>query len=122
PPGLANNLGTTLNTVLHNQKTPTTYDFNFGLEYQFPHEVVLSVGYVGSRGLYIPFGVIDLNTLSLATIQKYGAALCVDTSDPACQTVPNTWAPIQPATNANFGSATVRFGYRCKISRSSAAA
>ena len=107
PPGLANNLGTTLNTVLHNQKTPTTYDFNFGLEYQFPHEVVLSVGYVGSRGLYIPFGVIDLNTLSLATIQKYGAALCVDTSDPACQTVPNTWAPIQPATNANFGSATV---------------
>ncbi len=52
-------------------------------------------------------GAIDLNTLSLETIQKYGASLCVDTSDPACQMVPNTWAPIQPATNANYGSSTV---------------
>ncbi len=107
PAGLASNLGTTLNTVLRNQNTPTTYNFNFGLEYQFPHEVVLSLAYVGSRGLFIPFGVIDANTLDLATIQKYGASLCVDTSNPACQMVPNTWAPTQPATNANFGSATV---------------
>ncbi|MGB7191416.1 MAG: hypothetical protein WBD10_14870, partial [Acidobacteriaceae bacterium] len=107
PPGLANNLGTTLNTVLHKQNTPTTYNFNFGIEYQFPHEVVLSAAYVGSRGLFIPFGVIDANTLSLATIQKYGASLCVDTSNPACQMVPNTWAPIQPATNGNYGSSTV---------------
>jgi hypothetical protein len=107
PPGLANNLGTTLNTVLHKQNTPTTYNFNFGLEYQFPQQVVLSVAYVGSRGLFIPFGAIDANALSLATIQKYGASLCVDPSDPACQMVPNTWAPIQPATNGNYGSSTV---------------
>lgn len=107
PAGLANNLGTTLNTVLRHQNTPTTYDFNFGLEYQFPHQVVLSLGYVGSRGLYIPFGQIDANTLDLATIQKYGASLCVDNSNPDCQMVPNTWASTQPATNGNFGSATV---------------
>jgi hypothetical protein len=107
PSGYANNLGTTINTVLHSQRTPTTYDFNFGFEWQMPDQMVLSVAYVGSRGLFAPFGVIDLNTLSLETIQKYGAALCVDTSNPACQMVNNTWAPIQPGTNANSGSSTV---------------
>src|SRR5579875_1869486 len=107
PAGLNNNLGITLNTVLHSQRTPTTYNYNFGIEYQFPHSVVLSAAYVGSRGLFIPFSQIDLNTLSLETIQKYGASLCVDPSNPACQTVNNTWAPIQPATNANYGSSTV---------------
>lgn len=107
PSGLGNNLGNTINTVLHSQRTPAAYNYNFGLEYEFPHQVVLSLGYVGSRGLFLPMGSIDLNTLNLATIQKYGASLCVDTSDPACQMVPNTWAPIQPATNANYGSSTV---------------
>jgi hypothetical protein len=107
PPGLANNLGTTLNTVLRSQRTPTVYNYNFGVEYQFPQEFVLSVAYVGSRGLFLPFVSIDANTLSLETIQKYGASLCVDTSNPACTMVNNKWAPIQPATNANYGSATV---------------
>jgi Carboxypeptidase regulatory-like domain len=107
PPGLANNLGTTLNTVLRSPRTPTNYNYNFGVEYQFPHEVILSAAYVGSRGLFLPFSQIDLNTLSLETIQKYGAALCVDPTDPACQMVNNTWAPTQPATNSNYGSSTV---------------
>jgi Carboxypeptidase regulatory-like domain len=107
PSGLGNNLGTTLNTVLHSERAPATYNFNFGLEYEFPHTMVLSVGYVGSRGLFLPMGAIDLNTLSLETIQKYGAALCVDTSNPACQMVDNTWGPTQPATNGNYGSSTV---------------
>ena len=43
PTGLANNLGTTLNTVLHSQRTPTIYNFNFGWDYEFPHEVVLAL-------------------------------------------------------------------------------
>lgn len=107
PSGYGNNLGNTLNTVLHSQRTPTTYDFNFGWEWEMPHQMVLSMAYVGSRGLFAPFGVVDLNTLSLETIQQYGAALCVDTSDPSCQMVNNTWAPIQPGTNANAGSPTV---------------
>ncbi len=107
PSGLANNLGTTLNTVLRSQHTPAAYNFNLGLEYEFPHQMVLSVGYVGSRGIFLPMGSIDLNTLSLETIRQYGASLCVDTSDPACQMVPNTWAPIQPVTNANSGASTV---------------
>jgi hypothetical protein len=107
PTGLANNLGISLNTMLHSQRTPTTYNFNFGLEYELPHQVVLSAGYVGSRGLFLPLATLDLNQLDLATIQKYNYSLCVDTSNPNCSMVTNTWAPIQPATNGNYGSATV---------------
>lgn len=107
PSGLGNNLGTTLNTVLRSQPTPTTYNFNFGLEYELPHQVVVSAAYVGSRGLHLPFSSADLNMLTLAQIQKYGASLCVDTSDPSCQMVANTWGPTQPSTNNNFGAATV---------------
>lgn len=107
PSGLANNLGISLATVLHSQRTPTTYNYNFGWEWQAPHQVVLSAAYVGSRGLFLPFGAIDLNTLSLEQIAKYGYSLCVDPSQPTCQMVPNTWAPIQPSTNGNAGAATV---------------
>jgi Carboxypeptidase regulatory-like domain/TonB-dependent Receptor Plug Domain len=100
PPGLANNLGTTLNTVLHSQRTPTIYNFNFGWQYEFPHQVVLSAAYVGSRGLFLPFSKADLNTLDLGTIGQYQSALINNS-------VPNQWAAIQPATNANYGSSTV---------------
>ena len=107
PPGLANNLGTTLETVLHSQRTPTIYNFNFAVEYELPHQVVVTLGYVGSRVLFLPFSAVDLNQLDLATIQKYNTSLCVDTSQPSCVQVPNQWAAIQPSTNANSGAATV---------------
>jgi Carboxypeptidase regulatory-like domain len=100
PSGLANNLGTTLNTVLHSQRTPTIYNFNFAVEYELPHQVVVTAGYVGSRGLFLPFSNVDLNQLDLGTIGKYQSALINST-------VPNQWAAIQPSTNANFGSPTV---------------
>ena len=107
PSGLGNNLGNSLSTVFRSQSTPTTYNFNFGVEYEFPHSTVLSIGYVGSRGLFLPFGGVDLNQLDLGTIQRYGYSLCVDTSNPACKMVPNKWAAILPSTNGNFGAATV---------------
>jgi hypothetical protein len=100
PTGLGNNLGNSLNTMLHSQRTPTTYNFNFGWEYEFPHQVVLSAGYVGSRGLFLPLGSVDLNQLDLGTIASNGPALLNSN-------VINQWAAIQPATNANSGSATV---------------
>jgi len=107
PSGLGNNLGTTLATMLHSQRTQTTYNFNFGLEYELPRQVVLSAAYVGSRGLFLPLATADLNELDLGTIAQYNYALCVDTSNPACQTVPNQWAATQPSTNANSGMTTV---------------
>jgi hypothetical protein len=78
PPGLANNLGVGLSTVLRSQRTVTTYNFNFGLEYELPHQVVVSVGYVGSRGLFLPLGSADQNVLDLGTIAKYGNSLCIN--------------------------------------------
>jgi hypothetical protein len=107
PSGLANNLGTELSTMFHSQRTQETYNYNFGIENQFPHDIVLSIGYVGSRGLFLPFGNIDLNQLPLSVIGAKRNSLCVNTVDPACIMVPNTWEAIQPGTNANAGSATV---------------
>ncbi len=99
PTGLGNNLGVNLATMLHSQRTQTTYNFNFGMEWEIPHGYVFSAGYVGSRGLFLPFGNVDLNQLSLQTIGKYQASL-IDTQ------VPNRFASLQPSTNANYGSAT----------------
>jgi hypothetical protein len=98
PPGLANNLGVGLSTVLHSQREVTTYNFNFGLEYELPHQVVVSVGYVGSRGLFLPLNSVDLNVLDLATIAKYGNSLCIETNA-SCVMVPNT-GPV--SLNSNF--------------------
>jgi len=105
PPGLGNNLEIALSTVLHSQPTPTTYNFNFGLEYELPHQVVVSAAYVGSRGLFMPFGSVDLNMLDIPTIEKYGDALCV-TAASNCM-VPNTWEAIEDPTNEWYGSPTV---------------
>lgn len=97
PAGLNNNLGIGLNSMLRSQRTPATYNFNFGLEYELPHQVVVSAGYVGSRGLFLPLGSLDLNELDLGTIAKYQSGL-LNTM------VPNQWAGIQPSTNANYGT------------------
>ncbi|HXW91432.1 MAG TPA: carboxypeptidase-like regulatory domain-containing protein [Terriglobales bacterium] len=105
PPGLANNLGITLSTVLRSQPMPTIYNYNFALEYELPHQFVVTAGYVGSRGAFLPFGGVDLNQLDLGTIAKYQAALQAPCPAPSC--VPNKWAPIQPPTNANYGMPTV---------------
>jgi hypothetical protein len=88
PPGLANNLGIALSTVLHSQRTLTTYNFNFGLEYELPHQVVVSAAYVGSRGLFLPLGNVDLNVLPLAAIASNGSSLCVTStaSSNSCNT------------------------------------
>jgi hypothetical protein len=100
PSGLANNLGITLNSVLQSQRTPTTYNYNFGVEYELPHQVIVSAAYVGSRGLFLPLGNVDLNQLDLGTIAKYGTGLCL-TNDPSCM-VPNS-GPV--SLNANFSGA-----------------
>jgi hypothetical protein len=103
PSGLANNLGITLHTVLHSQPTPTTYNYNLGLEYQLPHQIVVSAAYVGSRGLYLPLGTVDLNQLDLATIAKFNNSLCISNL-PSCSTAPNPYAALPGAFN---GQATV---------------
>jgi len=103
PTGVANNFGIGLSTVLRSQRTPATYNFNFGLEYELPHQIVVSAAYVGSRGLFLPLGNVDLNVLPLSTIGALGSNLCV-VPNPGCM-VPNT-GPV--SLNPNFsGQATV---------------
>jgi hypothetical protein len=103
PTGLANNLGITLSTVLQSQRTPTIYNYNLALEYELPHQVVVTVGYVGSRGLFLPFNNVDLNQLGLPTIARYGSSLCVV---PALSCMVPNAGPV--SLNPNFsGQATV---------------
>ncbi len=97
--GPATNIGNVLATALHSQPTPTTYDFNFGFQYQLPHDSIFSAAWVGSRGLYMPIGGVDLNQLALGTIAHYQTALNTP--------IPNRWAPIWPTTSAFYGQATV---------------
>lgn len=72
PTGLTTGLGSVLNTMLHSQRTLLTYNYNFGLDYEFPHQVVVSVGYVGSRGLFLPLQTVDLNQLTLSQLHQLG--------------------------------------------------
>ena len=120
PTGLGNNLGNSLSTMLRSQRTPTTYNFNFGLEYELPHQVVLSAGYVGSRGLFLPLGAVDLNDLDLAPSDK-----TIRSASSTARTAPmvaNQWAAIQPATNATMVRRRFLCGSRCSSIRSSATA
>ncbi len=109
--GPATNIGIGLDTELHSQPTPVTYNYNFGIEYQLPAGYIVSVAYVGSHGEYLPlaFGA-DLDELDLATIQKYGASLCPTAASSSCM-VPNIWESMLPPTNEWYGSATVPMYY-----------
>ncbi len=104
--GPATNLGTGLSTVLHSPHTVTTYNFNFGVQVELPGSTLFSLAYVGSRGLHLPLGTVDLNVLPLQTIAQYGDSLCV-TGDAGCVMVPNTLAAVQPAQSPFYGQNTV---------------
>ena len=98
--GLATYLGSGLSTMLHSQRTQTTYNFNFGWDIDLTHGFHFAAGYVGSRGLFLPLGGVDLNQLDLGTIASNQGALVNNM-------VPNQWAAILPSTNAYYGQATV---------------
>ena len=108
--GPATNLGTGLSTVQHSPRTLTTYNFNFGFEVELPGRTVFSLGYVGSRGLFLPFGAVDFNNLSLETIQKYGSQICPN-NNPSCPQIPNFLAPVLTPNNFFYGSPTLPFYY-----------
>ncbi|GGH15411.1 carboxypeptidase-like regulatory domain-containing protein [Silvibacterium dinghuense] len=104
--GAATNIGVGLNTVIRNPRTLTTYNYNLGVEQQLPGRMVFTLAYVGSRGLFLPLGSVDLNVMSIGEIARYGTSLCVDGSN-GCQMVSNTWEPILPATNPYYGASQV---------------
>ncbi len=98
--GPATNLGSVLATAYRSQPEPTTYDFNFGFQYQLPSDTIFSAAWVGSRGLHLPVGGEDINELSLQTIAKYKGALQTK--------VPNPYeAAVKDPTSAMYGAATI---------------
>ena len=108
--GAATNLGTGLSTVLRSPRTLTTYNFNFGMELELPGRTVFSLSYVGSRGLFLPFGAVDLNNLSLETIQQHGSQICPN-NNPSCPQIPNFLAPVLTPNNYFYGSPTLPYYY-----------
>lgn len=100
--GPATYIGNTLSTHPHTISTPTTYDYNFGFQLALPHDSIVSAAWVGSRGLFLPIGSVDLNQLPLATIGNFQGALLNGS-------IPNKWAPIWPATSSFYGAPTVPF-------------
>lgn len=108
--GPATNLGTGLSTVLHSPRTVTTYNFNVGVEMELPARTVFSLSYVGSRGLFLPFGAVDLNNLSIETIQQYGTQICPN-NNPSCPQIANFLAPVLTPNNYFYGSPTLPFYY-----------
>jgi hypothetical protein len=108
--GAATNIGTGLSTVLHSPRTLTTYNFNLGMDVQFPGRTVFTLAYVGSRGLFLPFGGVDLNNLSIQTIQKYNTQISPN-NNPGDPQIPNFLAPVLTPNNYFYGSPTLPFYY-----------
>lgn len=98
--GPATNLGSVLTTAYDSQPEPTTYDFNFGFQYQLPSQTIFSAAWVGSRGLHLPFGGEDINELPLQVIEKYQGTLQ--------NQVPNPYqAAVTDPTSAMYGATTI---------------
>ncbi len=93
--GSQTNLGLGLDFVPHSAPEMTTYNFNFGMQYQFPKQATLSVAWVGSRGLHLTFSnnAPDLNALSLETIAQYGNNLLNMVPFPYANAITNPNAP-----------------------------
>ena len=61
--GAGTQLGQALTIYSNNPPTPRSYQYNLDLQQQMSSNLVLDVGYVGSRGLYLA-GTFDENTLN----------------------------------------------------------
>lgn len=94
--GPATNLGNTVDFVPHSAPEMTTYNFNFGVQYQFPYQTVLSVAWVGSRGLHLTFSnnAPDLNEISIETLAANQANLLNTVSFPYTNAITDPTAPL----------------------------
>jgi hypothetical protein len=96
--GLATNLGNVVDTVYRSEPTPAAYNWNGGLQYEFPHDVMVSATYVGSRGIHDVLGNgasgPDLNQFSLQTIAQYNTRLYDQVPNPFLNAITDPTAPF----------------------------
>ncbi|MGH9543111.1 MAG: carboxypeptidase regulatory-like domain-containing protein [Terriglobales bacterium] len=107
--GPATNLGTTLTTVLRSQPEPSSYNWNFGVQYELPQQWVVSAAYVANHGIHEISQTADLNQLPLSTFAKYDPATCGGCPS-LKSSVPNPYVnAITDPNSALYGSATMPF-------------
>lgn len=94
--GPATNLGNEVNFVPHVAPEMTTYNFNFGVQYEFPHQTIVSVAWVGNRGLHLTFSnnVPDLNELSIETLAANQNTLTNTVPFPYANAITDPTAPL----------------------------
>jgi hypothetical protein len=78
--GVATSLGQSISVWDSNPKTPQSYQWNVGVEQQFPSNTVLNISYVGDRGLHLT-NIFQLNQLNAAYL-GLGTGLTTQVSNP----------------------------------------
>ncbi|HZT72630.1 MAG TPA: TonB-dependent receptor [Terriglobales bacterium] len=105
--GPATNLGSALTTVLRSQPEPSSYNWNFGLQYELPAQWVVTAAYVANHGIHEISQTADLNQLPLSVFAKYDPATCGGCPS-LTSAVPNPY--VNAITDPNsplYGTATM---------------
>jgi hypothetical protein len=78
--GAGTQLGQTLQVWDHNPKQPYAMQYNFDIQQQFPYEVLLDIGYSGSKGQHLT-GMYDFDTLNPSYL-SLGSGLTTQVTNP----------------------------------------
>lgn len=78
--GAATQLGQAITVWDHNPQTPYALQWNLDLQQQFPAQILMDIGYAGSRGVHLT-SVYDLNTLDPKYLSM-GTALTNQVANP----------------------------------------
>ena len=106
--GLSTNLGNSLGTVWQNQPTPGAYNWNVGLQQSIGRGLLLSLAYVGSRGIHQISG-IGLNQLSLEQIGQYNSQLGTQVANPYLDVITDPTSPIYRKATIPFYQAVTYY-------------
>lgn len=91
--GLATNLGSSLATVMRGQPTPAAYNGNLGVQEELPGGYLISLAYVGSRGLH-QIGSVDLNQLTFDQLGNYNTHLTDQVPNPFVNIITDPASPF----------------------------
>jgi hypothetical protein len=82
--------GSNANVMIPNQPFPYVQQWNLVVGHQFKGNVLLEVGYAGSKGTHLPAASINLNQVSDANINSSGSGLGSSVTNPFYGLLPGT--------------------------------